>query len=159
MRFVLSFIKVLKMSRLLRQDQDHFSCPRGASRPRPRSRDYISEKYCAQKCSSRLIDWVKALRPTQHKIGHFGDVPQSNLLAWYGKKLNLLKPGLAASHDIWHGNREGLFLFCCFINLSLRHLPTYLQPGNPLAASVPQQSGVTKQRQQANPHSHGKWML
>jgi len=24
------------------KDQDHFSCPRGASRPRPRSRDYIS---------------------------------------------------------------------------------------------------------------------
>jgi len=44
MRFVLSFIKVLKMSRLFRQhqDQDHFSCPRGASKPRPRSRDYIS---------------------------------------------------------------------------------------------------------------------
>jgi len=46
MRFVLPFIKVLKMLRLFRQDQDqdqdHFSCPRGASRPRPRSRDYIS---------------------------------------------------------------------------------------------------------------------
>jgi len=28
-----------------------------------------------------LIDWVKALRPTRPKIGHFGDVPQANLLA------------------------------------------------------------------------------
>jgi len=29
---------------------------------------------------------AKVLRPTQNKIGHFGDVPQANLLAWYGKK-------------------------------------------------------------------------
>jgi len=59
MRFVLSFIKILKISRLFRQDQDffsrprsrprllcqdqdHFSCPRGTSRPRPRSQYYIS---------------------------------------------------------------------------------------------------------------------
>jgi len=32
-----------------------------------------------------LIDWVVVLRPTWHKIGHFGDVSQANLLAWYGK--------------------------------------------------------------------------
>jgi len=32
-----------------------------------------------------LIDWVKPLRPTQHKTGHIGDVPEANLLAWYGK--------------------------------------------------------------------------
>jgi len=32
--------------RLLIQDQDNFSCPRGASRPRPRSRDYISIDTC-----------------------------------------------------------------------------------------------------------------
>jgi len=28
---------------------------------------------------------VKVLCPTQHKIGHFGDAPQANLLAWYRK--------------------------------------------------------------------------
>ena len=34
-------------------------------------------------------DWLSLrLRPIQHKRGHFGDVPQANLLAWYGK-LNL----------------------------------------------------------------------
>jgi len=27
-----------------------------------------------------LIHWVKVLRPTWHKIGHFGDVSQANLL-------------------------------------------------------------------------------
>ena len=34
------------------------------------------------------IDWLvelKLLRPTQHKTGNFGYVPQANLLAWYGK--------------------------------------------------------------------------
>ena len=34
---------------------------------------------------SRLIDWVVVLCPTRLKIGHFGDVSQANLLAWYGK--------------------------------------------------------------------------
>jgi len=29
------------------------------------------------------------LRPTRHKIGHFGDVPQASFVAWYGKKLKL----------------------------------------------------------------------
>jgi len=43
-----------------------------------------------------------------------------------------LKPGLVASYDIRPGNREGLFLFWCFRNLSFtyspRHMPTY-SPG------------------------------
>jgi len=98
--------------------------------------------------------WGKVLRPTRHKIGHFGDVPQANLFTWFGKtksdnnksthspiKRNApqqnintkqLKPGLVASYDIRPGNGEGLFLCRCFINLSftylLRHLPTY-NPG------------------------------
>jgi len=90
------------------------------------------------------------LRPTRHKIGHFGDVPQANPLAWYGKtKRNTTKarihqtremyyntkklnPGLVASYDIRAGNGEGLFWFQGFINLSLtyllRHLPINVQP-------------------------------
>ena len=32
---------------------------------------------------------VKVLHPTQHKIGHFRDVLEANLLAWYVKKQNL----------------------------------------------------------------------
>ena len=34
-----------------------------------------------------IFNWltVKVLRPTQHKIDHFWDVPQANLFAWYGK--------------------------------------------------------------------------
>jgi len=31
------------------------------------------------------IDSVKVLRPTRHKLGHFEDILQANLLAWYGK--------------------------------------------------------------------------
>ena len=97
--------------------------------------------------------WVKVLRPTRHKIAHFGDVSQANLLAWYRKtkpnitkarihqlkqctttqsKHKKLRSDLVASYDIQHENVEVLFLFRCFINLSLtnllRHLPTYSQP-------------------------------
>ena len=38
---------------------------------------------------------VKVLRPTRHKIDHFGDVPQANRLAWYGKKT---KPNTTKAH-------------------------------------------------------------
>jgi len=90
----------------------------------------------------RLIDWVKVLRSTRHKVGHFGHVPQANLLAWYGKaksnktkahisliKRNVvqhkvtekLKPGLVASYDIWPGNKEDLILIS-----ALRKFVTYL---------------------------------
>jgi len=33
--------------------------------------------------NSQLL--VKVLCPTRHKIGHFKDISQANLLAWYGK--------------------------------------------------------------------------
>jgi len=84
---------------------------------------------------------------------HFGDVPQANLLPWYGKtkpntakerihqskqsttnKINTqkTKPGLVTSYDIQPRKGEGLFLFQRIINLSLtcllKHLPTFLQP-------------------------------
>jgi len=39
-------------------------------------------------------------------------------------KRNKLNPGLVASYDIWPGNREGLFLFWHFINLSLTYTLT-----------------------------------
>jgi len=68
-----------------------------------------------------LIAWVKVLHPTRDKIGHFGDIPQANLMALYGKakpnttkhtftnqkkyatiqnKHKKLKPGLVVSYDI-----------------------------------------------------------
>jgi len=37
---------------------------------------------------------VKVVHPTQHKIGHLGDVLQANLLAWYGKT----KPNTTEAH-------------------------------------------------------------
>ena len=40
------------------------------------------------------LTWVKVLRPTRHKIGHFRDVFQANLLAWYGKT----KPNTTKAH-------------------------------------------------------------
>jgi len=81
---------------------------------------------------------VKVLCPTRQKIGHFGDISQANLLAWYGKtkpnttkvhiyqskqmyyntKINTqeLKPGLVASYVVrpsvlwrcWLGGRKGI---------------------------------------------------
>ena len=96
---------------------------------------------------------VKVLCPTQHKIGHFRDVPKP--ISWLGiekqnptqqkhiftnqkkcttsqNKYKKLKPGLVTSYDIWPGNGEGLFWFWHFINLSLtyslRHSLTY-SPG------------------------------
>jgi len=99
------------------------------------------------------LTWVVLLRPTWHKIGHFGDVHKHNHLAWYARKINLTtktcihqsketyyntintrkpKPDSVAYYDVQPGNTEGLFLFRRFINLSLtyllRHLPTY-SPG------------------------------
>jgi len=37
---------------------------------------------------------AKVLRPTQHNIGHFGDVPHANLLDWYRKT----KPNTTKAH-------------------------------------------------------------
>ena len=83
--------------------------------------------------SLRWIDRAVVLCPTRHKIGHFGDVSPSNLLAWYGKqtkpnttkarirqsKENVLqvhrintkklKPGFVAFYDILSGNGVGVF--------------------------------------------------
>jgi len=93
-------------------------------------------------------DWllVKVLRPTRHKIGHFRDVSQANLLACYEKQ-NLtqqkhtytnqkkctttqntqkLKPGLVTCCDIRPKNGVGLFWFQSFINLSLTYLFRHL---------------------------------
>ena len=86
--------------------------------------------------------WVKVLHPTRHKIGHFRDVPQANLLAWYGKtKPNTTKAHIQRSKEmryntktkskfsrlLWHmaWKREGQFLFWCFINMSLNYLQLF----------------------------------
>jgi len=63
-------------------------------------------------CHLELIDWVVVLRPTQHKIGHFRDVPQANLLAWYGKtKPNTTKAHLYQSKEM-HYNTKYAQLEC-----------------------------------------------
>jgi len=50
-----------------------------------------------------LIDWDKVLRPTRHKIGHFRDVPQANLLASYGKtKPNTTKAHIHQSKEMFY---------------------------------------------------------
>jgi len=48
-----------------------------------------------------VIDWVKVLRSTRHKIGHFGDNPQANLLAHDGKtKPNTTKARIHQSKHV-----------------------------------------------------------
>jgi len=122
------------------------------------------------------------LHPTRHKIAHFGDVLQANLLAWYGKtkpnttKAHIyqskettknnrkkLKPGLVASYDIWPGNAQGLFWFRRFINLSLayllRHLPTYFQPRELHWASYLTPELVKNTQTRGRQHKAGKSSL
>jgi len=98
---------------------------------------------------------MKVLRPTQHKIGHFGDVPQAHLLAisWLGmEKLNSTQQKHASpikrnvlqqkintktkasfsnllQHPAWKW--RGPILISAlhkFVTYLLGHLPTYLQP-------------------------------
>jgi len=53
-----------------------------------------------------LIDCVVVLCPTRHKIGHFGDVPQANLLAWYGKtKPNTTKACICQSKEMSYNTK------------------------------------------------------
>jgi len=49
---------------------------------------------------------VKVLRPTPHKIGHFGDVPPVNLLNWYGKaKPNTTKAHIHQSKEMYYNTK------------------------------------------------------
>jgi len=49
---------------------------------------------------------VKVLRPTRHKIGHFGDVLQANLFAWYGKtKPNTTKARIHQSKEMYYNTK------------------------------------------------------
>jgi len=48
-------------------------------------------------------DSVVVLCSTQHKIGHFGGVPQANLSAWYGKtKPNTTKARIHQSKEMYY---------------------------------------------------------
>jgi len=49
---------------------------------------------CLSRHPNNGVDWVVILCHTQNKIGHFRDVPQANLLAWYGKT----KPNTTKAH-------------------------------------------------------------
>jgi len=61
--------------------------------------------------SFSLIDWVKVLSPIRQKIGHFGDVPQANLLVpsqslGYGKtKPNTTKAHIHQSKEMYYNTK------------------------------------------------------
>jgi len=95
---------------------------------------------------------IKVLNPTWHKIGHFRDVPQANLLVWYGKpnptqqkhtftnqnkctttqnkhKKTKARFSRLLRHPAWKWRASILVLaFCNFVTYLLRQLVTYLKP-------------------------------
>jgi len=49
---------------------------------------------------------VKVLRPTPHKIGHFGDIPQASLLARYEKtKPNTTQSRIHQSKEMYYNTK------------------------------------------------------
>jgi len=45
--------------------------------------------------------------PSRHKIGHFGDVPHTNLFAWYGKtKPNTTKARIYQSKEMYYNTKN-----------------------------------------------------
>jgi len=57
-------------------------------------------------CLLLLIDWlidcIVVLRPTRHKIDHFGDIPEDKLLAWHGKTSpNTTKAHIHQSNEVY----------------------------------------------------------
>jgi len=57
----------------------------GTKLPRRMGSQAVNERLqtTSQTAPSVAVDRVKVLHLTRHKIGHFGDVPQANLLPWY----------------------------------------------------------------------------
>jgi len=60
-----------------------------------------------------LTDWVAALRPTRHKTGHFGDVPQSQSLGLVLKKLNLIQQRYAVTNQKNYNTNTNPFNSLC----------------------------------------------
>ena len=53
-----------------------------------------------------MTDSVKVLHPTRHKTGHFRDVPQANILAWYAKtKPNTTKARIRQSEQMYYDTK------------------------------------------------------
>ena len=148
------------------------------------TQNVIIQNSAALQCNNcwGLIAWIKVLRPTWHKIGHFRDVPKP--ISWLGmekqnptqqkntftnqkistttqNKHKKQKPGLVTTYDIWPGNGEGLFWFRRFINWSLsyllRHLSTYLQPQDLHEATADENSiKISHHTIQSDTHYHVK---
>ena len=57
--------------------------------------------------SGELIDWVVALRPTRHKIGHFGAVSPSQSLGsvWKKTKYNATKARIQQSKQMYYNTK------------------------------------------------------
>jgi len=108
------------------------------------------------------------------KMGHFGDVPQADLLAWYGKtKPNTIKAHINQkkcttryntytkskarfSCLLWHPawkQRAPILVSALQKSVSylLRHLPTNLQPRNPHGVPLTTDCAVTIKQLECGP--------
>ena len=72
--------------------------------------------------SNHLATIHQCYRQTGQTVRQWSDSTGKTVLQMVAQKP---KPGLVASYDIRDGNREGLFWFRRFINLSLTYLDTY----------------------------------
>ena len=67
---------------------------------------YRRHAYIIVSTTGTLIDSIVVCRPTWHKIGHFGDDPQANLLAWYRKtKPNTTKARIHQSKEMYYNTK------------------------------------------------------
>jgi len=105
----------------------------------------LDRKYVISETFPKTISQIgtEKLNPTQQKHTFTN---QKKYITTQNKHIKL-KPGLVASYDIRPENRDSLFWFWRFINLSLtylllRHLPTYLEPGDPHTAEYLTQSSA-----------------
>jgi len=71
--------------------------------------DAVGQVYLTHTLTVLLL-FIKVLCPTQHKMGHFGDVPQANLLAWRGKtKHNTTKAHIHQSKEMSYNTKKSQF--------------------------------------------------
>ena len=62
--------------------------------------------FCSANHLARYWLLVKVLHPTQHTTGHFGEIPQANLLAWYGKTTpNITKAHIHQLKEMYYNTK------------------------------------------------------
>jgi len=63
---------------------------------------------CGERCQDYDWDWVNVLRPTRHKIGHFGDTLPSQSLSIMQKELTLTQQKHTCTNELTQNNSKKL---------------------------------------------------